>query len=103
MPERVLRIYPHPKPTPENSTQKDMNLRFMLGMAVVNLLLLAAVVEAAGKNDAAGEGRRMENRTVAGGGFWCMEHPFDRLEGVVSVTSGYTGGSEKRPTYQGGA
>src|SRR3972149_8380894 len=72
----------------------------MLGMAVVTLLLLAAVVEAAGKNDAAGEGRRMENATFAGGCFGCMEHPFDQLEGVVSVTSGYTGGSKKSPTYQ---
>ncbi len=72
----------------------------MLGMAAVNLLLLAAVVEAAGKNDAAGEGRRLEKATFAGGCFWCMEHPFDQLEGVVSVTSGYTGGSKKSPTYQ---
>ena len=31
--------------------------------------------------------------TFAGGCFWCMESPFDRLPGVVSVTSGYTGGS----------
>ncbi len=37
--------------------------------------------------------------TFAGGCFWCMEHPFDQLPGVVSVTSGYTGGRTKSPTY----
>jgi peptide-methionine (S)-S-oxide reductase len=37
--------------------------------------------------------------TFAGGCFWCMEPPFDRLEGVISTTSGYTGGSKDNPTY----
>jgi peptide methionine sulfoxide reductase msrA/msrB len=36
----------------------------------------------------------------AGGCFWCMEKPFEELEGVISVTSGYTGGSIKNPTYK---
>lgn len=36
----------------------------------------------------------------AGGCFWCMEPPFERLDGVVSVTSGYTGGHKVDPTYQ---
>ena len=35
----------------------------------------------------------------AGGCFWCMEPPFDELDGVLSTTSGYTGGPEKNPTY----
>ena len=38
--------------------------------------------------------------TFAGGCFWCMEPPFDKLEGVLSTTSGYTGGSVKDPTYE---
>ena len=37
--------------------------------------------------------------TFAGGCFWCMEPPFDELPGVVSTTSGYTGGKTKNPTY----
>jgi len=41
-----------------------------------------------------------EVATFAGGCFWCMEHPFDSLPGVVSVTSGYTGGHVKNPTYE---
>ena len=38
--------------------------------------------------------------TFAGGCFWCMEPPFEALDGVVSVTSGYTGGAKDRPTYE---
>jgi peptide methionine sulfoxide reductase msrA/msrB len=37
--------------------------------------------------------------TFAGGCFWCMEPPFEKLDGVYSVISGYTGGEEKNPTY----
>ena len=38
--------------------------------------------------------------TFAGGCFWCMEKPFDELKGVISSTSGYTGGRTKNPTYK---
>lgn len=38
--------------------------------------------------------------TFAGGCFWCMEPPFDRLDGVLSTTSGYTDGHKKNPTYK---
>ena len=42
----------------------------------------------------------LEKATFAGGCFWCMEHPFDQIPRVVSVTSGYTGGWKKNPTYE---
>ena len=35
----------------------------------------------------------------AGGCFWCMEESFDKVEGVISVVSGYSGGHLKNPTY----
>jgi peptide-methionine (S)-S-oxide reductase len=38
--------------------------------------------------------------TFAGGCFWCMEPPYDELDGVVSTTSGYIGGETVDPTYQ---
>jgi methionine-S-sulfoxide reductase len=38
--------------------------------------------------------------TFAGGCFWCMEPPYDKLDGVISTTSGYTGGSKADPTYK---
>lgn len=42
----------------------------------------------------------LQKATFAGGCFWCMEHPFDELPGVISVTSGYTGGHTRNPTYE---
>jgi len=41
-----------------------------------------------------------ELATFAGGCFWCMVKPFDRLEGIEKVVSGYTGGHVENPTYQ---
>ena len=38
--------------------------------------------------------------TFAGGCFWCMEGPFDVLDGVLSTTSGYIGGKTKNPSYK---
>lgn len=43
---------------------------------------------------------RYKIATFAGGCFWCMEPPFDKMKGVISTTSGYTGGKEANPTYQ---
>ena len=62
-----------------------------LAFAAVQACAAATVCEAAGM---------LEKATFAGGCFWCMEHPFDELPGVVSVTSGYTGGKMKNPTYE---
>lgn len=42
----------------------------------------------------------VEVATFAGGCFWCMEPPFDKLDGVMMTTSGYSGGREAAPTYQ---
>ena len=60
---------------------------------VASLLFLAAVV---GVADAQERARAI----FAGGCFWCMEPPFDALDGVVSTTSGYTGGHTANPTYE---
>ena len=40
-----------------------------------------------------------QKATFAGGCFWCMEKPFEQVEGILSVTSGYTGGKTENPTY----
>ncbi len=42
----------------------------------------------------------LKKATFAGGCFWCMEHPFEKLDGVKSVISGYSGGHQKDPTYK---
>jgi peptide-methionine (S)-S-oxide reductase len=49
---------------------------------------------------AAGLPAQSQTATFAGGCFWCMEGPFEKLAGVESVTSGYTGGQKKNPTYE---
>jgi len=41
-----------------------------------------------------------ETAIFAGGCFWCMESPFEKLDGVVDAISGYTGGSLENPTYE---
>ena len=45
-------------------------------------------------------GARLAKATFAGGCFWCMEPPFDALQGVVSTTSGYIGGQKLDPKYE---
>ncbi len=44
--------------------------------------------------------KRYELATFAGGCFWCMVAPFDKLPGIVKVVSGYTGGHKENPTYE---
>ncbi|SDH54658.1 peptide-methionine (S)-S-oxide reductase [Alteribacillus persepolensis] len=41
-----------------------------------------------------------EKATFAGGCFWCMVKPFDEMEGIISVISGYTGGHVENPSYE---
>tara|TARA_Y100001970_G_scaffold293884_1_gene444280 strand:- start:8237 stop:8791 length:555 start_codon:yes stop_codon:yes gene_type:complete len=42
---------------------------------------------------------QLENATLAGGCFWCLEHDLESVKGVKSVVSGYSGGQIKNPTY----
>lgn len=44
--------------------------------------------------------KSLEKATFAGGCFWCMVKPFDHYDGVKSVVSGFTGGTEKNPSYE---
>ena len=67
-----------------------MRARFLIGLAVGLGISLAAL--------AAGPAR--EKAVFAGGCFWCEETAFEGLPGVISVTSGYTGGQKKNPTYE---
>ncbi|MEA3358093.1 MAG: peptide-methionine (S)-S-oxide reductase MsrA [Thermodesulfobacteriota bacterium] len=43
---------------------------------------------------------KAEKATFAGGCFWCMEHAFEKMDGVNKVISGYTGGHIEDPTYE---
>ncbi len=46
------------------------------------------------------DNRKHAQATFAGGCFWCMEKPFEQLEGVLDVVSGYTAGSTTNPNYK---
>jgi peptide-methionine (S)-S-oxide reductase len=75
-------------------------MRRIILLGVMTAALLAGPVvhpqtESRQTNDA-----RYQKATFAGGCFWCMEPPFDELPGVISTTSGYTGGRTKNPTYE---
>ncbi|MFO7780642.1 MAG: peptide-methionine (S)-S-oxide reductase MsrA [Spirochaetia bacterium] len=61
--------------------------------------LLAVLLAVALAPAAAAEGSEAR-ATFAGGCFWCMEKPFDELEGVISTVSGYAGGHLEDPSYQ---
>lgn len=58
------------------------------------------VVEAQLPGTLSSDESRLKKATFAGGCFWCMEPPFDKLDGVISTTSGYIGGHVKDPTYK---
>ena len=71
-------------------------LRTINWSALLLLLILPVTAGIAGTETAP----TYSKATFAGGCFWCMEHPFDELEGVISTTSGYTGGHKQDPTYK---
>ncbi len=53
----------------------------------------------AGANDMKNDNTAVEHALFAGGCFWCMEKPFESLDGVLSVEAGYAGGKTDNPTY----
>jgi peptide-methionine (S)-S-oxide reductase len=66
-------------------------------MKISSLLAVCLLMTSA---NALADSSRTEIATFAGGCFWCMEPPFDKLDGVISTTSGYTGGHQPEPTYK---
>lgn len=62
--------------------------------------LFASLFVTAAPADRPSDKPGLETATFAGGCFWCMEEAFDKVEGVISTTSGYTGGQRANPTYE---
>jgi len=63
------------------------------------VIMIGLAASAPATKNQAGNGR-YGKATFAGGCFWCMEPPFDKLTGVISTTVGYTGGHKENPTYE---
>jgi peptide-methionine (S)-S-oxide reductase len=78
-----------------------MNRRiFVLLLVLMPLLSTPGLSAAQEEAEKMPVGNTLSKATFAGGCFWCMEPPFDELPGVISTTSGYTGGSKPNPTYE---
>lgn len=69
-------------------------------VAVAALALLLAGSAGAQQAPAKPMPEKTATAIFAGGCFWCMEPPFDAIDGVVSTTSGYIGGMRVNPTYK---
>lgn len=89
----------------ERSTSLRTSLLRTAAVAVVLVLVSGGLEKVAGEAPkpspaAAAKDVATATATFAGGCFWCMEKPFDNLDGVLSTTSGYTGGTVPNPTYE---
>ena len=69
-------------------------------MKSVKVLLLLLFISCAAIESEEVMNDKYEKAYFGGGCFWCMEPPFEDLEGVIEATSGYMGGSVENPTYE---
>ena len=76
-----------------------MKIRYLL-FALCSAILLCGAASTHAQTAKPAGGTEYSKAIFAGGCFWCMEHPFDILDGVISTTSGYTGGQKVNPTYE---
>ena len=66
---------------------KNILIRFLY---IILFLLIANISNA----------QNIKKAYFAGGCFWCMEEAFEKIDGVLEVISGYSGGTTKNPTYK---
>jgi len=81
-----------------------IKIRNFVIILIISLMSIFFVFSSNGQDDKTmiknEEERTMEKATFAGGCFWCMESPFEKLNGVAEVLAGYTGGHKEDPTYE---
>ena len=71
-----------------------------VGSSLIGFLLMSSIWISSAQAQQAGQGATLEEAIFAGGCFWCMEEVFEKIKGVKSVDSGYTGGRTPSPTYE---
>ena len=76
-----------------------MKKLIMLSIAMLMMGGMSMALAGEEGKGAAAPSKKLEKATFAGGCFWCMEPPFEKLKGVEAVISGYTGGRTENPKY----
>ena len=69
-------------------------------MGYLKILLLLVLISCSVATVEKNMSEDYEKAYFAGGCFWCMEPPFEDLDGVIEATSGYMGGNVENPTYE---
>ncbi len=72
-------------------------MQYIILVAAFSVL---AVTAFAADDQPVAQDKSQKSAVFGGGCFWCMEPPFEQLEGVIDVKAGYSGGDEKNPTYE---
>ena len=74
---------------------------FIFSLLVVVMSVFLACANTSGDSSMENDTyKTLEKATFAGGCFWCMEPPFEVLDGVDEVIAGYTGGDTENPSYE---
>ena len=94
---KILEIY-----SPEIKRVKNNYVYFFIILIVLIAMLFTTINGSSdsGKNRKSSSMPDMRQATFAGGCFWCMEPPFEKLPGVSKVVSGYIGGKKDNPKYK---
>jgi peptide methionine sulfoxide reductase msrA/msrB len=84
-----------------------MRTSIIIGIAIILVLVLFGVQYSVSQKQAGMsemektyDEKKLNRATFAGGCFWCTESDFEKIDGVVEVISGYTGGDEENPSYE---
>jgi peptide methionine sulfoxide reductase msrA/msrB len=82
-----------------SSPEAERRQMMFATLLFLSMVFLVGIAVQRANPEAEPDGNTYKKATFAGGCFWCMEGPFERLEGVIRVVSGYTGGETENPEY----
>ncbi len=82
-----------------NTKEISMSKKFNVFSSVLTFCLILFTTTSYADESLSDNGK-YEYATFASGCFWCTQHDFDQIKGVISTTAGYTGGNKANPTYE---